>query len=107
MKIRPKSATINGQTKTLKQWSRITGVSYSTLLHRYNAGKRESALLERSPRMVQDEDCAYDEDELYTLYRGFAGQWDELQRLADFMGCGNTAMARPLLNKFITQYKKL
>lgn len=38
-------ATINGKTKTLKQWAADTGVSYKTILRRFSAGLSGDAII--------------------------------------------------------------
>lgn len=44
---RPKIGLIevNGDKNTLKQWSKVTGICYSTLLQRYQKGRRDIDLI--------------------------------------------------------------
>lgn len=81
---------VNGERHTVKQWSKITGKSQSTIYARMNLGITGAAIFEGyipRPRPQKKPQEAYTVDELYTLYHYFAGQPDELLILADLMGC--------------------
>lgn len=78
-----------GRKFTATTLAQVAGVSVATILQRYNKGWRDEKLLlkpyavlkEKQPSCVN---CT--EDELFELYKDFAGYEEELQMLADFMG---------------------
>jgi len=105
MRIKYGKIRIGGESKTLYEWSRLSGVNYSTIWNRYKMGLRGRSLILPAfhSRLVSD---AYTEDELYQLYRNFAGERNEQQRLADFAGTCNKCDVLPLLRKFRERLKK-
>ena len=103
MQEQTSAVTIGGTTKTLFAWAKDSGIAYRTLRWRWRHGWRGQALLRPpapQPRAEAQTEPGYSEEELYALYRAFAGERGEARILADFMGLDTIAQARPLLAAF-------
>jgi hypothetical protein len=107
----PYTLTIKGQELTIHEWAMKTGVPYGTLKYRVQAGWPEEYLFMppksirppsygEAPRVTMRlPKTAYTREELYVLYRYFAGQPNEAEMLADF-ACLPEGEIGPLLEEF-------
>lgn len=74
-------ATIGNETRTLREWAKISGVSYDTLHYRYKTGVRGCALINRKNRKqtnLCDDDCSKIKDEYaerYDALKSYWGKW--------------------------------
>lgn len=94
--------TINGETKTLWQWSLDSGVDYLTLRARVDHGCAPSRLLRpaNKRRRLTSSKTGYTEQELYKLYLRFADNPNAMRILADFACAPTLAHIKPLYLKF-------
>ena len=114
-----KATLADGNTYTAAELSKMTKLPYSLIISRmYNGTPLERLLLPSSAapdhgtrgrsnkydlHEATDPVKGYTESELYDLYRGFAGDVDELKRLAGFMGV-QQCLAVKMLDKLKARY---
>lgn len=94
--------TINGETKTLWDWSLECGVNYLTLRARLDHGCPADRLL-LPPNKFKPLTArlkGYTEEELYRIYLKFADSPHAMELLADFAGAPSPAFIKPLYLKF-------